>query len=76
MKENDLKETNEAKEESKKIIAVELTEEEYAALKKEAERNKIPTKTLSKFILQNTLRESQRSKASNFFSKFFPKFKS
>jgi hypothetical protein len=64
---------DQSNEEPKKIIALELTEEEYAALKKEAERNKIPTKTLSKFIIQNTIRESKRSKAANFFDRFFPK---
>ena len=74
MSEYETKETNAPKEESTKVIAVELTEEDYEALKKEADRNKIPTKTLSKFIIQNILRESKRSKAGNFFSRFFPKF--
>jgi len=56
----------------KKNIRVELTDEEYRALKEYAEKNNLKTKTYTEFLLKNIIREAKGSKN---FSSFFEKFK-
>jgi uncharacterized protein (DUF1778 family) len=44
----------------KHVVKLELTEEEFQALKEHAEKSNIPTKTYTEFVLKNILREAKR----------------
>ena len=59
-------------EKEKRNIRVELTEEEYEALKAHAEKNNLKTKTYTEFLLKNILREARGSRN---FSSLFEKYK-
>jgi hypothetical protein len=52
-------------------IRVELSDEEYKALKGYAEKNNLKTKTYTEFLLRNIIRESKsKGGAGGFFRKF------
>ncbi len=57
--------------EEKRNIRVELSEEEYKALKEYAERNNLKTKTYTEFLLKNIIKEAKGSKnPASIFEKF------
>lgn len=56
--------------EEKKNIRIELSEEEYKALKDYAEKNNLKTKTYTEFLLKNILKEAKGKSPGSIFEKF------